>query len=554
MNLKKIILIAFVLSGMAALIYEVAWTRPLQFVLGSTVYTISIIFAAFMAGLALGSWLISKYVDKIKNLPSAYALMELGIGLYGILLLSLFNLLPSTYRAIYPLHENFYFFEFVQFLLSFAVILIPTALMGATFPVIAKFYTEQKIGKGIGEVYSANNLGAIFGSFAAGFMLIPVFGIKSTVVFAGLINIFVAFLILFISSKSLAIKLIPISIILFLVLSYFGNYNIQEFYNSGFERAKVPEEEIKPISKIIFYKEGLHATINIIEENKAWALLINGYGQGSTSFQDLRINFLLAYLPLLLKLESKTAFVIGLGTGTTAGQLNQFVNTTTLEIEPAVIEASKYFWFSNLNVSTDLKHNLIIGDARNYLLQSKNKYDIIVSEPTNTWQSFSTSLFSKEFFELVKKNLNEDGLYLQWVPIYDFTPKDFKSFYNTFNSVFPYVIGFANIKDEFGLSTSEIILVGSDRPIDYEKIVSNFNLLPSLSKNYLSIIKIDSGKQILDLILFTSEEMSGYGKNEQIVTDDNSLLEFSTARNVLLTDSAEVISDINAYLGARNVA
>ena len=100
MNLRKLLLIAFIFSGMAALIYELTWIRPLQFLLGSTVYTISIIFGVFMLGLALGSLIASKYVDKIKNLPLVYALMMLGIGLYGVLLLSIFNILPKIYNSI----------------------------------------------------------------------------------------------------------------------------------------------------------------------------------------------------------------------------------------------------------------------------------------------------------------------------------------------------------------------------------------------------------------------------------------------------------------------
>jgi spermidine synthase len=191
LNLRKLLIVAFVFSGMAALIYQITWIRPLQFLLGSTVYTISIIFSAFMGGLALGSWIVSKYADDIKNLPQAYGLMEIGIGIYGVLLLSIFNLLPQIYNALYGLHTNFYLFGIVQFLLVFIVLLVPTTLMGATFPVIVKYYTEKKIGKAIGEAYAANNLGAIFGSFAAGFILIPLIGIKGSIIFAGSINMII---------------------------------------------------------------------------------------------------------------------------------------------------------------------------------------------------------------------------------------------------------------------------------------------------------------------------------------------------------------------------
>jgi len=205
-NLRGLLLIAFVFSGIAALTYEITWIRPLQFIFGSTIYTISIIFAAFMGGLALGSAIISRYVEKIKNLPRTYALFEIIIGLYGVLLLSIFNLLPGIYDNLYYLHTNFYLFEIVQFLLVFIVLLVPTTLMGATFPIIVKYYTEQKIGKAIGEAYAANNLGAIIGSFAAGFILIPLIGIKGSIIFAGAINILIGSIIIWKSDKNKEVK------------------------------------------------------------------------------------------------------------------------------------------------------------------------------------------------------------------------------------------------------------------------------------------------------------------------------------------------------------
>lgn len=196
MDLRKLLLIAFIFSGAAALIYEITWIRPLQFLLGSTTYTISIIFSAFMLGLALGSWFISKRIGKIKNLPKTYAHIEMAIGLYGVLLLSIFNILPDIYDGLYFLHGNFYLFEIVQFLLVFIVLLVPTMLMGMTFPIIVKYYTKNKLGRAIGEAYAANNLGAIIGSFAAGFILIPLIGIKGSIIFAGVINMLIGSLIL----------------------------------------------------------------------------------------------------------------------------------------------------------------------------------------------------------------------------------------------------------------------------------------------------------------------------------------------------------------------
>ena len=552
MDLRKLLLIAFMLSGMAALIYELTWIRPLQFLIGSTVYTISIIFAAFMLGLAIGSLIASKYADKIKNLPATYALIELGIGLYGVSLLSVFNLLPRMYNSLYFLHSNFYLFQFVQFALVFTVLLIPTTLMGATFPVIAKFYTQERIGKGVGEIYSANNVGAIIGSFGAGFILIPLLGIKASIIFAGTINLLIGFVIISLVHKDLAKRVITISLIAFIALAFTGDYNIKQMHSGGFYKTHFGT--LDP-GEVVYYEEGLYATVSVRDLfGVGKALYINGKGQGSSEITDLRVNFLLAYLPILIKPGTENTLVIGLGTGTTSGQLAQVSKVTTVEIEPKVIGAVTYFRTFNMDVLDNPNHKLVIGDGRNYLLRNKDKYDVIIPEPSDPWQSFSTALFSKEFLDLASQNLEEGGLYLQWVPAYQMSVEDFKNFYRTFNSVFPYTAAFANIKPDedtpvkFG--TSEIILIGSKEKIELteDKFKENYESLPEQSKKSLGALKLNSGDGIYHLMLFTSEEMQDYAKNAKIITDDKPILEFSTAKNVLNQNPKEVIGDIEGFI------
>ncbi len=551
-NLRKLLLISFIFSGMAALIYEVTWIRPLQFILGSTIYTISIIFSSFMGGLALGSWIISKYIEKIKDLPYVYALFETAIGIYGILLLSIFNILPKIYNSIYNLHGNFYLFEFTQLVLVFIVLLIPTTLMGATFPVIAKFYAKEKIGKAIGEIYAANNLGAIIGSFTAGFILIPFLGITTSIIIAGTINLIIAGIILFKTNKEKFKKLFVMYALFFILLASFAGYNIQSMHSGGFYR---PSEIQENFGQVIYYEEGLHATITVREHiGQVKALYINGKPQGSYEILDLRVNFLLAYLPEILRPESKNALIIGLGTGTTSGQISQIMPTTTVEIEKEVIPASDYFTVFNLNVLENPNHTLIIGDGRNYLLKNSEKYDIISQEPSDPWQSFSSALYSKEFFELVKEDLSEKGVYAHWIPIYTMSEKDFQNFYKTFREVFPYQLAFANIKSNEDtpaqLKTSEIILIGSKSPIESneKEIEKGYNLLPESSKQSLNSIKLSSGKDFHNLILFTEKDLEGYAQSAETITDDRPLLEFSTAKNVLTQNPEMVLQDINKYM------
>lgn len=557
MNIKKLLLIAFVFSGMAALIYEVTWIRPLQFLLGSTIYTVSIIFGVFMAGLALGSFLIGKYGDKISNLPLSYALFEIGIGLYGVLLLSIFGILPQLYNWIYGLHTSFYLFEFVQFVLVFVVLLIPTVLMGATFPILVKFYTNDRIGKGVGELYGANNLGAIIGSVLAGFILVPLLGIRYSILLAALINIIIGGLIFYFANKNLFKMLIPFILAAFLVFGIFGDYNIKQMHNGGFYKT---DDIVRTMGNVVYYKEGVYATITVRElpyENdkpNAYSLFINGKGQGGSEISDLRVNFLLAYLPLLIKPESKDALVIGLGTGTTSGQLAQFINTTTIEIEPSILGASSYFSVFNMHVLNNSNHTIILADARNYLLKSEEKYNIISQEPSDPWQSFSSTLYSKEFFEIVRDHLSENGVYVHWVPIYTMSVEDFKNFYKTFNEVFPNTVAFANLKNNekvfSGFTTSEIILVGSKEKIifDENKTKLSYNSLPIVSKEYLTVLGLNSGEDIVNLKIFNNDEILGYTNNSISVTDNFPILEFSTGINVLDQKPEFIVEDINNYL------
>ena len=202
MKKREILLFGFFLSGMAALIYEVVWIRPLSLIFGSTIYAVSTMLAAFMAGLALGSFILSKYADRLKNPLYTFSLLEIGIGVYGLLIIWFFNLLPYPYLWIWNnFNLSFGVFSFVQFILCFLVLLIPTTLMGATWPVVNKAYIKNigVIGKGTGTLYSVNSVGAIIGSWAAGFILIPWLGIKGSTIFAAMLNLIVGMIIFFIS-------------------------------------------------------------------------------------------------------------------------------------------------------------------------------------------------------------------------------------------------------------------------------------------------------------------------------------------------------------------
>jgi len=193
---KTVILIVFGLSGAAALIYEVVWSRLLQVIFGCTVYTASTIFAAFLLGLSIGSFLFRKIADETKQPLFYLALFEVFIGLYGIGIIYLFKLLSWLYLFLPSL-------LIIKLVLCLIVLLPPTILFGAVWPFINRYYINdvRKLGSGTGNLYSANSIGSAFGAFAGGFIFVPFLGFRTTSIIAALLNIAAGLLLIIVWKK-----------------------------------------------------------------------------------------------------------------------------------------------------------------------------------------------------------------------------------------------------------------------------------------------------------------------------------------------------------------
>jgi spermidine synthase len=550
-GMRRTIFVAFVFSGMVALMYEVVWTRPLSVVFGSSSYSLATILAAFMTGLAIGGWAGGKYADRVRNPAAVYALLLLGIGIYGMLLLPSFNHLPSIFSSIYgAFHSNFSLFTGIQFFLVFLLLLPATCLMGATTPVVAKFYTER-VGRDVGTLYAGNTLGAMFGSLSAGFLFIPLLGIKWSIVLASLVNLFLGYLILLCSSRTVFKKLL-VGLILPLFICASVGYDIRRL---SLKNIYYPSEEAKSL-EVLYYREGVYGTVVVLKMDGTKSLMIDGKGNGGTNFSDIRLHYLSAYLPLLLHPKPERALVVGLGTGTASGLISQYCQTVTVEIDPEIVEVPKYFSEMNKDVLHNENFRLVLADARNYLATTKEKYDLIISIPSDPWTERSTNLFSKEFFELLRNHLKENGILAQWLPLYSLDPETFKILYRTFNTVFPHVIGFGNMnvkepENRGGILwyPAHLILLGSTQPLelDWFKIVMRMARDPRIYRD-LYFAWAENPQLLENMLLFTSEQMKGYGEGYPVITDDRPLLEFRTARILVeKTNPLRVLEDIKQF-------
>jgi spermidine synthase len=210
-----LVYVLFFLSGLTSLIYEVIWTREFGLVFGVTTYAVSTVLAAFFTGLAIGSYTAGRLIDRTRAHPLfIYGAMEGAIGVYALVLPFLLKLVEASYPGVYAqVGENFTLFTLFRFVASFAVLVIPTTLMGATLPVLSKLMVDQEseLGLNVGRLYSVNTFGAVAGTFLAGFVLIATFGVPRTILLAAGGN-FVLALCATLMSQTAAFRASPVTV------------------------------------------------------------------------------------------------------------------------------------------------------------------------------------------------------------------------------------------------------------------------------------------------------------------------------------------------------
>lgn len=518
------ILVAYAASGFAALALEVLWTRVLVMILGSSTYAFSIMLVTFLFGIAVGSAVISRFIDKKENVLPYFVLSQVLIGILVILSIPLFNSLPFLFFSILRKYsQSFWGMQLAQFFLSSLVMVIPTLLMGAAFPIAVKIYKTNLIGTRVGNIYAANTIGGVFGSLASGFLLIPVFGIQKTILISALLYFLVAAML----RRSLFLYL---GIGLAVLFGFVFRLDRQVLTSGVFFHGETYLKEEIP-GEIIFYKEGQLGTVTVRKYPDGELILqTNGKVESSTR-EDLDTQLLSGHLPLLFHPKPQNALVIGLGGAFSLGAVEQHKSLKEIdavEIEPAIVEAASLFSEFNNNALVDPRLNLIVADARNYLLASKKKYDVIASEPSNPWIAGMGNLFTKEFFELGKSRLKPGGIFASWIHLYSMSEGDLKTTLRTFQEVFPHTIVFIN------LSSVDLLLLGNEEElaIDYEQLGERFRE-ESVQKS-LSRVFITDPVSLFGYFLLDEEATRKFSQDAPLHTDNHPILEFSAPKSLYL--------------------
>lgn len=569
-----LVLVAFGVSGFIALSYEVIWSRVLALIIGSSVYAFSIMLTTFLIGLAAGASLASRFVDRISRPVLAFALIEIGVGVTSLGGAYMFNDLPYVFIQLYRWLEAtaFTVLLFTRFLVAMLVMIGPTLMLGALFPLVVRIVSrsrERATGRMVGDVYAANTLGAITGSFASGFVLVPWLGLLGSLRLAATLNFIVAaamFLVSHLSEKRRDDKAVVsvsskrahakrvspprrrLSAALGVVVSALlvaGAVIIEPQWDSDVMSSAVyryaPSLSEKSKGEIydyfnrgqgetIFYKEGITATVAVQQAGGNLVLKSNGKPEASTT-GDMPTQILIGGLPLLVRRQTDDVLLIGLGSGITLGAIEQFPikRVTCVELEPAIIEASKYFNNFNNRPLDDPRLRMIANDGRNFIYTTNEKFDVIISEPSNPWLTGVANLFTLEFFKRGAERLKEDGIFSQWLQIYEMDPEDVRTLIATFKAAFPYVYIFRGAE-------GDIMLLGSKREqlLDLSVLKSHFDD-PKVAAE-LDRIKTYRAADILSRFYLGPKEIENYVVGAPLNTDDNALIEFNAPRRVGTTE------------------
>ena len=529
-------------SGLAAMIYEVAWVRLLIPVLGSSTYSYTLMLVAFISGITIGSWLVAILMRRWKNLIAALALCQLLVGVSMALMLPLYGRIPYFFwqlGSILTRSDTTYpIFLTLQFIIGFAIMIVPTIFLGMSLPLASRIATRsvQVLGRSVGTVFSVNTIGTVVGSLAAGLVLIPLIGVRHAMEVGLLLNLVSGIVLTVVdSAMSRVRRVVLVASAGFLACLTFvlGSDWNQIVTLSGvfrrFNNERQPPasyaEFVKGVtaSKVLFYEEGASATVGVIEGPISGRmqniLIINGKADAS-SVGDLPTQVLLAQVPMMLHPNPDTVLVIGFGSGVTTGSVltHPVKLVESVEISPEVIAASKLFEHVNNKPLADPRVKLYIDDALAFLKLSQTNYDVVISEPSNPWIAGIGNLYTTEFFEMCKGRLKPHGLMVQWFHLYEIDDATFKLVVRTFRSVFPHVMVWQSW-------STDLLLVGSLEPValDMDQLSKRFSTLAV--KNDLERITIPDPATLISLEMISERPIREYASDGPLNTEDKPFLE-----------------------------
>jgi spermidine synthase len=431
-------------TAVASFIYEVGWIRMLALVLGSATHSFELMLSAFILGLALGAVWIRYRADRITDPLRALGTIQWLMGAAAVATLPIyaesFEWMARLISTFARTDGGYIGFTVSRYGICLAVMLPATFLAGMTLPLITRTLMTTGDGeRAIGTVYAVNTLGSIIGVVVSGLWLLPSLGLKGTLVAGAVIDMGLGALLLLSAgsaSRRLAYALAGGTLLIALAVPQLVDLRKGLLASGVFRGGQLPVPE----SSVVFYSDGRTATVSAVQAPDASVTFLATNGKADASLakewfvpcsnvrsrvplsSDAATQSLAAIVTLAYAPAARSGAVIGHGSGISSHHLlasPDLKRLYTIEIEPRMIEGSRVFYPNNRRVFDDPRSTLVTDDAKSYFAAEQQTYDLILSEPSNPWVSGVSGLFSTEFYTHIVRHLSEDGVFTQWLHLYE---------------------------------------------------------------------------------------------------------------------------------------
>jgi predicted membrane-bound spermidine synthase len=436
-------------TALSSFFYEIAWVRMLSLVLGSATHSFELMLSAFILGLAIGAFWVRGRADRFRDPIRVLAVTQWAMGALAIATLTAylasFNWMAFLIQALAQNPEGYHLFTVAKYGIAVAVMVPATFCAGITLPLITRILIGAGGGeRSIGAVYSVNTLGSIIGVVLAALILMPLVGLKALLISGGVIDMALGVWLMFIAGRTradtrrFAVALVGATVLVVAGGAINANFD-RGILSSGVFRYGTAPKPGERDRGVVFYRDGRTATVSvrksedgsvsIATNGKPDASLSPGWFAGDTATAapsrldgDESTQVLLPLTTLAHMPKATRAAVIGNGSGMSSHFLlgsPAIKDLVTIDIEPEMINGSRQFYPANKRVFDDQRSHFVHDDAKSYFAASNRKFDLILSEPSNPWVSGVSGLFTDEFYQRVRTYLTPDGVFGQWLHLYE---------------------------------------------------------------------------------------------------------------------------------------
>jgi spermidine synthase len=525
---------------------ELVWYRMLAPLLGGSTYTFGLILAIALLGIGGGGLLYAAGSSRRQPTLLAFAFTCTLEALCIVLPYAAGDRIALLTLMVQPLDTTGFARTVLGWASVTAVVVLPAAIVaGYQFPLLVALLGtgERRAGRDVGAAYACNTVGAIAGSLAGGFGLLPLLsapGVWRAVTYLLACTGLASFLYAWrgrVASRWGAVSAV-LAVLSIGLCTTQGPTAFWRHSPIGARRMLVAVHDPNDVERalretrhdVIWERDGVESTVALRRAN-GYALITSGKSDGSC-IGDAPTQIMSGLIGAILHPDLKRVLVIGLGTGSTAGWLAQVPSVErvdVLELEPAVLHVAEVCSRVNRDVLANPKVHILVGDGRDFLLTTRDTYDLVFSEPSNPYRAGVASLFTQEFYRAVAARLNPEGVFVQWVQGYEIQARSLHSIYTTLGTALPAVETW-----QVALG-GDLLLVATRRPRTHDLAVLQARVDQEPYRSALALAWGVSGVEGLyaGLVGTTglAEEMR-YDADAHINTDNHTPLEYEFARSV----------------------